>query len=100
LRWKLAAGFATLVAAGAIVWNVSGGTGQLDGKPQLAQVPPAAPISIAQGAAPPATADVRGMIRDPRLDELLAAHRQVGGTSALQKPAGFLRNATFEGPAR
>ena len=40
------------------------------------------------------------MIRDARLDELLAAHRQLGGASALQMPAGFLRNATFEGPAR
>ena len=40
------------------------------------------------------------MIRDPRLDELLAAHKQFGGTSALQMPAGFLRNATFEAPAR
>ncbi len=38
------------------------------------------------------------MIRDPRLDELLAAHRQLGNsTSALQMPAGFLRNATFAG---
>ena len=40
------------------------------------------------------------MIRDPQLDELLAAHRQLGGASALQMPAGFLRNATFEGPTR
>ena len=40
------------------------------------------------------------MIRDPRLDELLAAHKQFGSTSALQMPAGFLRNATFESPGR
>jgi sigma-E factor negative regulatory protein RseA len=40
------------------------------------------------------------MIRDPRLDELLAAHKQFGSTSALQMPAGFLRNATFETPDR
>ena len=39
------------------------------------------------------------MLRDPRLDELLAAHRQLGG-AALQMPSGFLRNATFEGPGR
>jgi len=36
------------------------------------------------------------MLRDPRLDALLAAHRQFGGTSALQMPSGFLRNATFD----
>ena len=40
------------------------------------------------------------MLRDARLDELLAAHKQFGGISALQMPAGFLRNATFENPAR
>jgi sigma-E factor negative regulatory protein RseA len=40
------------------------------------------------------------LIRDPRLDAFLAAHEQFGGTSALQMPAGFFRNATFEGPTR
>jgi sigma-E factor negative regulatory protein RseA len=40
------------------------------------------------------------MIRDPQLDALMAAHRQFGGTSALQMPTGFLRNATFEAGAR
>jgi sigma-E factor negative regulatory protein RseA len=30
----------------------------------------------------------------------MAAHRQFGGTSALQMPTGFLRNATFEESAR
>jgi sigma-E factor negative regulatory protein RseA len=38
------------------------------------------------------------MLRDPRLDELLEAHRQAGGAS--QMPSGFLRNATFEAPSR
>lgn len=36
------------------------------------------------------------MARDPELDALLSAHQQMGGHSALQAPAGFLRNATFE----
>jgi sigma-E factor negative regulatory protein RseA len=40
------------------------------------------------------------MIRDPRLDALLAAHRQFGGASALQMPSGFMRNATFEDGGR
>jgi sigma-E factor negative regulatory protein RseA len=40
------------------------------------------------------------MIRDPRLDELLAAHKQAGGATALQMPSGFLRNATFDGADR
>jgi sigma-E factor negative regulatory protein RseA len=38
------------------------------------------------------------MVRDARLEELLAAHRQLGSNSALQLPSGFLRNATFEAP--
>jgi sigma-E factor negative regulatory protein RseA len=38
------------------------------------------------------------MIRDPQLDGFMAAHRQLGGASVL--PAGFVRNATLEGPAR
>ena len=37
---------------------------------------------------------------DPQLDALLAAHKQLGGGSALPMPAGFLRNATFEGSGR
>lgn len=36
------------------------------------------------------------MLRDPRLDQLIQAHRQAAGGSALQVPAGFLRNATYE----
>jgi sigma-E factor negative regulatory protein RseA len=40
------------------------------------------------------------MIRDSQLDELLAAHQQSAGISALQMPAGFLRDATYERPAR
>jgi sigma-E factor negative regulatory protein RseA len=38
------------------------------------------------------------MVRDARLEELLAAHKEFGGASALQMPSGFLRNATFEAP--
>jgi sigma-E factor negative regulatory protein RseA len=40
------------------------------------------------------------MMRDPRLDQLLQAHRQFGGATALANSSSFLRNATFEGPSR
>lgn len=86
-RWKLVAGFASLAAVAAVGWSAVGGIGRSD-QPQLATVAPAAPGRPAV------------MIRDPGLDEMLAAHRQLGGASALQTPAGFLRNATFEAPAR
>ena len=96
LGWKLVAGFASLVAVAAIGWNALGGLNGATGQPVLALQAPAA----AQGAMTLAGGEPPVMIRDPRLDELLAAHKQFGGTSALQMPAGFLRNATFEGPAR
>jgi sigma-E factor negative regulatory protein RseA len=98
-RWKAVAGFASFAAVAAIGWNMIGAT-TAPAQPQMAAAPAAAPGQPAAGLAI-ATNDPRGaMIRDPRLDELMAAHRQFGGTSALQMPAGFLRNATFEGPSR
>lgn len=101
-RWKMVAGFASLAAVAAIGWasfsqlQGAGGPGA-----QLAASSPER--ATAQGAPVVAVADADGqqvMIRDPRLDELLAAHKQFGSTSALQMPAGFLRNATFETPGR
>ena len=63
---------------------------------------PSAQLSQVNGADMNATMDAASgvMLRDPRLDELMAAHKQFGGTSALQMPSGFLRNATFDGPTR
>jgi sigma-E factor negative regulatory protein RseA len=91
-RWKLVAGLASLAAVGAIGWTAVG-DGLRQQQPQLASAAPSAAVAEVERPAI--------MIRDPRLDELLAAHRQLGGgASALQSPAGFLRNATFEGPAR
>lgn len=89
--WKLAAGFASFAAVAAIGWNVLGTWN------------PPAPVIVRAVEAPAAGSgapDAQAMIRDPRLDELLAAHRQAGGMTALQMPAGFLRNATYEAPAR
>jgi sigma-E factor negative regulatory protein RseA len=95
VRWKLAAGVASVAAVAAIGWNI-GGLGAGTAQPQLASAAPAAP-----GPAAAVLATQRGpMLRDPRLDELLAAHRQLAGSPALQTSGGFLRNATFEGPAR
>lgn len=91
-RWKMLAGFASVAAVVAVAWNMAG-TGDLGGTagPQLAQVPiQTAPVVVAGEQGP--------VLRDPRLEELMAAHRQVGGMSALQMPAGFLRNAAFDLP--
>lgn len=97
-RWKLVAGLASFAAVGAIGWSVVAG-GSPAAQPQLAVAPQPA------SAAAPATVLARTeggqvMIRDPKLDELLAAHRQLAGASALQMPAGFVRSATFENHGR
>lgn len=91
-RWKLAAGLSSLAVVALLGWQLTV-PGQLEGAAvQLARSDtPSAPVASTEGAV---------MIRDPRLDQLIAAHQQLGGTSALQMPAGFLRNATFERPAR
>lgn len=96
MRWKLLAGVASVAAVAAVGWSVvaTGAGGLSSAQPQLAAAPQ-------QAAAPVLARSEAGlMIRDARLDELLAAHRQFGGASALQMPAGFVRNATFEGPSR
>ncbi len=97
-RWKMLAGLASLLAVVAVGWNLAGNLGAEASGPQLAQVqPPAAvlqTLASADGAAP------QVMLRDARLDALMVAHRQFGGTSALQMPAGFISNATYETPAR
>lgn len=89
-RWKLVAGFASLAAVSAIAWNAAGLMGtSTQGAPQLAQASTQSQpvlVSSPQGV----------MVRDARLEELLAAHRQLGGGSALEAPSGFLRNAAFE----
>ncbi|CAN5900944.1 hypothetical protein BH11PSE13_BH11PSE13_02070 [soil metagenome] len=123
-RWKLVAGAASLAAAAAIGWSWVGMNTAPAG-PQLAQqqqsqtapvvavaaATPAGSTSISSTSAPsPSAAALSAtrvmvgngkpqvMLRDPRLDELLEAHRQAGGAS--QMPSGFLRNATFEAPSR
>jgi sigma-E factor negative regulatory protein RseA len=89
LRWKMAAGVASVAAVAAIGWNVIGNAGASGA--QLASVKAPTAVAAAQGGP---------MIRDAHLDQLLAAHRQLAGAPALQPSGGFLRNATFEGPAR
>lgn len=92
-RWKLVAGVASVAAVAAAGWNVLGTNvaGPVP-QPQLAAAAPARMPQVAEAGAP--------MIRDPRLDQLLAAHRQLAGATAFAASSGFLRNATFEGPAR
>ncbi len=113
-RWKMVAGFASLAAVAAVSWGVIGSPSAQDGgaaAPQLALTAPPPVEAAAAPAAPPVVAVAapqttssevvvntgRGpMIRDARLEELLAEHRQHGGMSALQVPTGFIRGATYD----
>ena len=90
-RWKMVAGFASVAAVGAMAWSLVGGLPAEPASAELAKAPAGTVL----------TAGERGvMIRNPQLDELLAAHRQLGGASALQMSTGFVRNATFEASGR
>jgi sigma-E factor negative regulatory protein RseA len=96
-RWKMIAGFAAVAAVGSLVWGLLGAAGDKAGVMASQQSAPAA-TATAQGLVTVAS-QVAGqevaIIRDPRLDELLAAHKQFGGLSALQQPAGSLRSASL-----
>lgn len=85
-RWKLVAGFASLAATLVVAWSIVGLPASPTGA-QLAQNQPSERVVVASPQGP--------MVRDARLEELMAAHKQLGGSS-LQAPSGFLRNAGFE----
>lgn len=92
-RWKLVAGLASIAAVTAVGWSVLGLGGASSLVSASAATAKNSPVMLSGGE--------RGvMMRDARLDELLAAHQQLGGATALQTPSGFLRNATFDGPGR
>lgn len=118
-RWKMAAGVASVAAVAAIGWSVMlGSPGQQPsvqlaglGAPQASALMAAAPAAPgnagaselplgeqAQSSSVVAVAGPYGqsvMLRDPRLDELLASHPQYSSAPNLQMPASFLRNANF-----
>lgn len=94
-RWKLVAGLSSLAVVAVLGWQLAVPSPQAVQMAVSGQAPVQPQTSVAQTNAEPSV-----MIRDPRLDQLITAHQQLGGTSALQMPAGFLRNATFERPSR
>jgi len=95
-QWKLAAGLASVAAVAAVGWNLWGGAGgAVQARPELAAAMPAAPALVEASTAAPAP-----VVRDARLDRLLAAHRQMGSATALGRSSGYLLNANFEGPSR
>jgi len=87
-HWRLVAGITAFAVLASLAWQLM---------PAVTE-PGKAPGLVVQTE--PALTEQPTMIRDPRLDHFLAAHQQLAGASALQKPVGFLRNATLERAAR
>lgn len=84
-RWKVVAGLTSFGMAAVAALNFVGLPGSKF-EPLLAQDKPGTELVVAS--------PLGLMVRDARLEELLSAHKQLGGT-ALQAPSGF-RNAGFE----
>lgn len=101
MRWKWLAAVASVTAVVAVSWGAltassPGGGGAANGA-LLANNGAETPVPFSLVSQPVAVNTDQGtLIRDARLEQLLAEHRQYGGASALQMPAGFLRNATYE----
>jgi sigma-E factor negative regulatory protein RseA len=104
MRWKWVAGMASLAAVMAVSWTV------LRDAPTATDAPSGAvlagdttprSVDAVQAPAPVLVTTSQGtLIRDARLEQLLAEHRQYGSMSALQMPAGFLRSATHDAAER
>ena len=101
VRWKWLAAAASVSAVMAVSWGVLRSVpGSVQGAPsaapQLASIEPSVQAPVASPEPVVVKTDQGNLIRDARLEQLLAEHRHFGGASALQMPAGFLRNATYE----
>jgi sigma-E factor negative regulatory protein RseA len=94
----MVAGVASFTAVLGIAWGVAGGAGQGGGV--LAVAPVSAPMVLADNAAVLVSTPQGQVLRDARLQELMQTHRQLGGASALQAPAGFLRTSTLDAAPR
>lgn len=95
-RWRLLASVACLGLAGVIGWGVWSQTSPPQSE-QFSAVP-LHPLEVQTSVTANALPGV--ILRDPALDDLLAQHQRLGGHSVLQIPTGFLRNATYEVPAK
>lgn len=100
-RWKMVAGLAAVAAVVAIAWQMGAVPGAPDAAQETASMAQASvPQAVAAGAVSSPASAMGALARDPQLAELIAAHHQWGGASALQTSAGFLRAASYAVPAR
>ena len=89
-RWKLVAGFASVAAV--MATPAPAITSAVVTPASVAPAVPSTAVAVSTGQGV--------VIRDARLEELLAEHRQHGGMSALQMPTGFIRGATYDASDR
>ena len=94
----VAAGFVTVAGALTVVWAPQKNVGI---EATLASRPATAQLVSGAASQPlePQTLVVNGqVIRDPRLDRYLAAHKQFAGAAMLGVPSAFVRSAAAEAP--
>lgn len=84
-RWKMVAGFASVVASAVIGWHFWS-------DPSMGSGSNFASASVEQQRTQQAG---RVILRDPRLDALLASQPQYATRAGVQMPAEFLRNASL-----
>lgn len=110
--WPVAWAAVFVVAVGVVV-GVQNPAVTAMAEPAVALAPtvehrPLVKVVRAENAASPSDVDPASMelvfdgqvIRDPRLDRYLLAHKQFAGNSVLGPTSGMLRNAVVEVPAR
>ncbi|MEY4978481.1 MAG: hypothetical protein RLZZ352_751 [Pseudomonadota bacterium] len=98
-RWKWVAGVASLSAVLAVAWSVLGTAAPeaVGNNLPAGQWAVQNPSPVEPGATTILVNDPQGLVmRDLQLERLMAEHRQYGAVSALQVPAGFVRNATYD----
>lgn len=102
-RWRGLAIAASIAVVGLVSWNhlalmtpASSTLQPLHRTHQLANTQEAQPPLTQNMVAVETTQGI--VIRDTRLEGWMQTHRQHGGGSALQAPAGFLRAATLDAP--
>lgn len=89
-RWRLVAGALAVVMMVGVSWSLwlSQPSNQSSQMAQSTRVEAEKNLIVVSQRG-------NAMVRDPELDALLMRHKQLGTSSALQGPAGFLRSATF-----
>ena len=100
-RWKLVASIATMAAVVSVAWQLGGVADPVGAQMAAAPKPvESTVVAVASSTLQPVQTPQGTMLRNPELEALMAAHRQYGGMTALQMPAGFLRTATFDSSVR